>query len=110
MPEGAQCAQAAGVARPVDAEIAVEIALLPPSSRMPEVWSAGGGLSLGGPLGPGDHGAVQCGGETGARVELAGDGSAVRIELEERGHDCEADGEVRVAKPGAAARARDWDR
>ena len=90
--EGAQYAQTAGMARSVDAESAVETALPPPSGRMPPVRAAGGGLSLGGPLGASDHGAVECGGETGAGVELAGNGSPVRIELEERGDHRETGG------------------
>src|SRR5260370_37274084 len=70
-----------GMARSVDAEIAIETALPSSSGRMPQVWSAGGGLSLGGPLGASDYGAGECGGETGAGVELAGNGSAVRCGL-----------------------------
>src|ERR1039458_8870000 len=51
MPEGAQRASAAGMARSIDAEIAVEAALPLTSSRMSEVRRAGGGLSLGGAVG-----------------------------------------------------------
>src|ERR1017187_4716793 len=93
------------MARSVDAEIAIETALPPPSNRMPQVWAAGGGLSLGGALGAGDHGAVECGGETGAGVELAGNRSPVRIELEERGDHRETGGGVWLAPSGATAGA-----
>src|ERR1700690_3633749 len=110
MSDGAQCAQGAGMARSVDAEIAVEIALPPPSSRMPQVRSAGGGLSLGGPLGASDYGAVQCGGETGSGVELAGNGPPVRIELEERGDHRETCGGVWLAPSSAPTGACPWDR
>src|ERR1035438_2256266 len=110
MPEGAQRASVAGMARSIDAEIAVEAALPPTSSRMSEVRRAGGGLSLGGAVGAGHHGSVQCRGETGTGVELARDVTPVRPELEKRGHDCEAGGAVRVEKPVATARARDRDR
>lgn len=41
MSEGAQCASAAGMERSVDAEVAVETALLPASSRMPQVHVIG---------------------------------------------------------------------
>src|SRR5260370_25706093 len=84
-----------GMARSVDAEIAIETALPSSSGRMPQVWSAGGGLSLGGPLGASDHGAVECSGETGTGVELAGNGSPARIELEERCADRETSGGIR---------------
>src|ERR1039457_3747462 len=110
MPEGAQRASAAGMARSIDAEIAVEAALPPTSSRMSEVRRAGGGLSLSGAVGAGHHGSVQCRGETGTGIELARDGTPVRPELEKRGHDCEAGGAVRVEKPVATARTRDRDR
>src|ERR1017187_7738914 len=98
------------MARSIDAEIAVETALPPASRGMPEVRRAGGGLSLGGAVGAGHLGSVQCGGETGAGVELAGNGAPVRTELEKRSHDCEAGGAVRVEKPVATARARYRDR
>jgi hypothetical protein len=108
LPEGAQCAQTAGMARSVDAECSVETALPAASSRMPPVRSEGRGLSLGGPLGASDHGAVECGGQAGSGVELAGNGSPVRIELEERGDDRETCGGVWLAPPGAAAGACHW--
>src|SRR5271166_2694870 len=98
------------MARSIDAEIAAETALPPPSRGMPEVRRAGGGLSLGGAVGAGHRGSVQCGGETGAGIELAGDGAPVRTELEKRGYDCEAGRAVRVEEPVAAARACDRDR
>jgi len=44
---------------------------------------------VGGALGAGDHGAVQCSGRAGPGVELAGHGARVRPELEERGDDRE---------------------
>ena len=67
--------------------------------------SAGGGLSLGGPLGASDHGAVECGGEAGAGVELAGNGSPVRIELEERGDHRETSGGIWSGSSSANAGA-----
>jgi hypothetical protein len=51
LPEGAQCAQTTGMARPVDAESTVETALPALSGRMPPVRSAGGGFSPGRTLG-----------------------------------------------------------
>src|ERR1035437_8966994 len=78
----------------------------PPSSGMPQVRRTSRGLSVGAR----HHGTVQCRGETGTGVELAGDGAAVRAELEKCGHDCETDGEVRVGKPTTTARARHRDR
>src|SRR5580704_5484250 len=44
------------------------------------------------PWARGHLGSVQCGGETGAGVELARDGTPVRTELEKRGYDCETGG------------------
>src|SRR5271157_2984373 len=98
------------MARFVDAEIAVKAALSPTSGRMPEMRRAGRGLSLGGAVGAGHLGSVQCGGETGARVELARDGAPVRTELEKRGYDCETGGAVRVEEPVAAPSPCHWDR
>src|SRR5215831_13742314 len=49
------------MARSIDAEIAIEIALPPPTSRMSQVRLAGGGLSLGGTLGTCNFGTVECG-------------------------------------------------
>src|SRR5438045_2040545 len=63
------------MARSVDAEIAVETALSPSSSPMPQVWLAGGGLSLGRAVGAGDYGAVECGSDIGSGDELARDGA-----------------------------------
>src|SRR5260370_42703214 len=97
-----------GMARSADAEIAIETALPSSSGRMPQVWSAGGGLSLGGPLGASDYGAGECGGETGAGVELAGNGSPVRFELEERGDHRETRGGIRAGSPRASAGPRHW--
>src|SRR5664279_1556505 len=98
------------MARSVDAEIANQTALPPPSSRMPQVRSAGGGLSLGGTLGPGDHGTVQCGGEAGPGTQLAGNGSPVRIELEERGDHRETSGGIWSGSSSASAGACHWHR
>src|SRR5260370_38505857 len=99
MSERAQRPKGAGLARSIDAEVAVEAALPAPSSRMPPVRRTGRRLSLGGAVGAGHHGSVQCRGETGTGVELAGDGTAVRAELEECGHDCEPGVPVRVEEP-----------
>jgi len=46
----------------------------------------------------------------GAGVELEGDGARIRTELEERGHDCEADCAVRTEAPETAAGTCDWHR
>src|SRR5512144_713800 len=98
------------MARSVNAESSAEAALPAPSSRMPPVRSAGRGLSLGGPLGPRDHGAVECGGETGPGVELAGNRSPVWIELEERGDHRETGGGIWTAPSGASTGACHWHR
>ena len=45
-----------------------------------------------------------------ARVELAGHGARVRIELEKCSHHCETSGSLRAAASGTAAGARDRDR
>src|SRR5712672_2632915 len=110
MSKSAQRAKTTGVARSIDAQIGVETALPPTSCRMPPVRRAGGGLSLGGAVGAGHLGSVQCCSQTGAGVELARDGTPVRTELEKRGYDCEAGGEVRVEKPVATTSACHWDR
>src|ERR1700730_8613982 len=109
MSEGAQRAKAAGVARSIDAEVGVETALPPTSSRMSPMRRAGRGLSVGRAVGSGHLGYVQCCVETGAGVELARDGAPVRVELEKRGYDCEAGSEVRVEKPVATASPYHWD-
>ena len=93
------------MARFVHAEAAVETVLSSAAGRVPALRGAGGGFSLGRAVGPCDHGSGECGGHTGARVELAGDGAPVPTELEERGDDCEAGGGIRLATPGAAAGA-----
>src|SRR6266700_1963331 len=80
--------------RSVDAETAVETALPSPSSPMPQVRLAGGGLSLGGALGPRDHGAVERGSDIGSGDELAGNGASLWAQLEERGDDCETGGRL----------------
>src|ERR1035441_10435376 len=74
LPGGAQRAKVTGMARSVDAKTTVEAALPPPSSRMPKVRRAGGGLSLVRAVGASDHGSVECGGETGSGVGLVGGG------------------------------------
>src|SRR5215468_577506 len=98
------------MARSVDAEIALETALPSASSRMPQVRSAGGGPSLGGPLGASDHGAVECGGQAGEGVELAGNGSPVRMELEERGDHRETSRGLWSGSSSASAGACHWHR
>src|ERR1700691_1848912 len=94
VPEGAQGAQGAGMARPIDAEIALETALPPSSCPMPPVRLAGRGLSLGGTVGAREYVAVERGSEFGSGAEVAGHGPSLRIELEERGDHREADGSV----------------
>src|SRR5712691_7681648 len=110
MPGGPQRAQGAGVARFVDAGAAVEAALPSAPRKVPALRGAGGGLSLGRALGASDDLAGECGGETGAGVELAGDGARVWAELEERGDHRQAGGAIRVEEPGAAGGACDWHR
>src|ERR1035441_7437395 len=109
LPGGAQRAKVTGMARSVDAKTTVEAALPPPSSRMPKVRRAGGGVSLGRAGGASAHGSVECGGETGSGVELAGDRPPVWLELEERGEHCEAGGAVRGEKQCGAAGGWRWD-
>src|SRR5437899_9471750 len=75
---------------------------------MPSLRGAGGGLSLGRALGASDDVAGECGSETGAGVELAGDGAPVWAELEERGDYRQAGGAIRLEEPGAAGGACDW--
>jgi len=48
-----------------------------------------GGFSVGRALGTGDAGAGQCGGQAGARAELARYGAAIWTELEDGGRGCE---------------------
>src|SRR5713101_848796 len=105
VPQGAQRAQDAGMARSVDAETALETALPPPSSPMPQVRLAGGGLSLGRAVGPGDHGTVERGSDIGSGAELAGNGAPLRTELEERGDHCETGCRLWSAPSKATARA-----
>src|SRR6516225_7635867 len=81
--------------------------VLPAAPReLSALWCAGGRLSLGRALGASDHGAVQCRGRAGTRVELARHGARIRVELEKRGYDCEAGGAVRIEAPRPAAGAR----
>ena len=89
----------------VDAEAAVEAVLSSAAGRVPALRGAGGGLPLGRAVGPCDHGARECGGHAGARIELAGHGAPVPTELEERGDDCEAGCGIWSATPGASAGA-----
>src|SRR5580658_5164438 len=110
MPESAQRAEGAAVARSIDAEIALEAALPSAPSGMPTMRRAGGGLSLGGAMGAGYHGSIPFRGHVGAGAELAGNGAPIWIELEKRGYDGETGGAVRAEKPVAAARSCDWDR
>src|ERR1035437_1367807 len=105
MPGGSRYPQRAGVARSVDAETTVETALLPAARGVSALRGAGGRLSLGGTLGAGDHGALQCRGRAGARVELAGNRARVWVELEKRGDDCEAGGRVWAEAPRTATSA-----
>src|SRR5260370_11512885 len=105
MPEGAQHSEGSSMARSIDAEAAAETALPPPASRMSPMRRASGGLSLGRAVGASDHGSVQCGSAARPRTELAGNGPPVRLELEERGDDCETGGAVWVETPHASARA-----
>src|SRR3989442_4632154 len=110
MPEGPQHAKEEGVAGSIDAEVAIEAALLAAPGGVPAVRVTSGGFSVGRALGTSDDGVVQYGSETGAGAELAGDGSPVWAELEERSDDCEAGGAVRVEAPDAAASTSDWHR
>src|SRR4051812_33675395 len=88
MPGGSWHSQRTRVARSLHAEVGFETALPSAASGMSTMRGSGGGLALGRAVGPGDRGAVQCGGRAGARIELLGNGASVRAELEERGHDC----------------------
>ena len=108
--ESPQCGKTAGVARSVDAEIALEIALPSTASGMPTVWGSRGGFSLGRAVGARDHDPVECSGRVSARMELAGNGAPVRLELEERGHDGETRRGLRPAEPEASAGPCDWNR
>ena len=91
------------MARSSDAKVAVETAVPPAPSRLPQVWRAHRGLSLGRTVGKSDHRAFQCCGGAGARVELAGNGAPVRTGLEERGDDCETGCRLWAAPSSAAA-------
>jgi hypothetical protein len=62
LPEVAQCAQTAGMARSVDAECTVETALPAASSRMPRCGLRVEDFPWAEPLGASDQGAVECGG------------------------------------------------
>jgi hypothetical protein len=87
------------------AEIAIEAALPPSSGRMSAMRLAGGGFSLGGTVGAGDHVFVECGSEPGSGPELAGNGPSLRVELEERGDRRRAGSGVWAAPPEAPAGA-----
>jgi hypothetical protein len=82
----------------------------PPSRRVPTVRCARGGLSVGGTLGASDDSAVQCRRHLSAGTELAGHGTPVWSELEERSDDCEAGRAIWLEKPCAAAHACNWNR
>src|SRR5712692_10953918 len=110
MPGGPQCEKGTGMARSVAAKVAPETALPPPSGRVSTVWGARGGLSVGGTLGASDDGAVPCRGDLGAGTELAGHGTPVWPELEERSDDCEAGRAIWPEKTHAAGHACDWNR
>ena len=62
------------------------------------------------PIGASDVVASECGSETGAGIELVGDGAPVWAELEECGDHRPAGGAIRVEEPGAAGGACDWHR
>src|ERR1017187_7956639 len=94
MPQGAQNAKATGVAGLFDAEVAAEAAVPAAASGVPPVWRASRGLSLGRAVGASDHGFIQWSRATRPRIQLAGNGPPVRLELEECGNDREAGGAV----------------
>ena len=87
------------MARSFHAQAAIEVALPPAAGGVSTLRGTGGRLSVGGTLGTGDHGAVQCCGRSGAGVELARHGARVRAELEKRGNYCKASGAIRVKAP-----------
>jgi hypothetical protein len=72
---GSRYSKRAGVARSLDAEVALETALPSAPGGVSPLRRAGGRLSVGGALGAGDHGAVQRRGCAGAGVELEGHGA-----------------------------------
>src|SRR5215471_16791045 len=110
MPEGTQHAADARVARSVDAEAAAETALPAATGKVPSLWRAGGGFSLGQAVGTGDYSPCQCRSGVGTGVELAGDGTAVRVGLEKRRQHRTPRGGLRIAASPAAAGAGDWNR
>src|SRR5262252_5410843 len=99
-----------GMARPVHAEVALKAALPSASGGVSALRRAGGRLSVGRALGASDYGVVQCRVCAGAGVELEGHGARIQVELEERGHDCEAGRAVRVEATETAAGTCDWHR
>ncbi len=107
---GSRCSETARVARSLDAEAALETALPSAPGGMSPFRSAGGRLSVGRAVGAGDHGSVQCRGRAGPGVELEGHGTRIRVELEERGHDCKAGRAVRTEASETAAGTCDWHR
>src|SRR6516225_3840115 len=82
VPRGSRYSPRAGVARFVDAEAAIDLALPSAAGGMSSLWGAGGGVSVGGAVGTSDYGPVQCGSGAGAGVELARHGARVWAELE----------------------------
>src|SRR5271169_1072337 len=89
----------------VDAETAVETAVLPAPDRLSQVRCARGGFSLGRALGARDDGACQRRSCAGAGVELAGYRTPVQTELEERSDDREESRAIRPAESCATAGA-----
>ena len=75
----------------------IAAALLSAASGVSALRGTSGGFSVGGPLGTGDAGAGQRGGEAGAGDELARNGTAVWIELEDGGGDCETGSALWIA-------------
>ena len=75
----------------------IAAALLSAASGVSALRDTSGGFSVGGPLGTGDAGARQRGGDAGAGDELARNGTAIWIELEDGGGDCETGSALWIA-------------
>ncbi|MBV6433879.1 MAG: hypothetical protein IANPNBLG_04113 [Bryobacteraceae bacterium] len=110
LPGGLRHSADAGMAGPLDAEVAADPLLPPAAGRVSPVWRAGRGLSLGRAVGAGDDRAGQRRGYAGAGIELAGCGPPVRAELEKRGYHRETGGAVRAGASRPASGARDRHR
>src|ERR1039457_7203383 len=111
LPEGPRRdEEGARVAGSVHAGSAVGVALPSAASELSALWRPGGGLSVGRTLGASQHGIGPRGGQPGSGGELANHSTAVRPELEECGHDCEASGAIRAEASSAAAGPQDWNR